>query len=425
MKGKNLSNGHHCSPETLALGLGYDSSLSEGSIKSPIFLTSTFKFKSAEEGKRYFQLAYGLDPRKEGEENGLIYSRLNNPNLQIFEERIAAWNNTELASVFSSGMSAISTTCLALLVPGESIIATLPVYGGTYFLFTHILPKYGIKVHFVEAGSDAPTLIRKKIDEVGAVNVRLLYAETPGNPSNVLTDISAVAEISKELNKKKSERKTIVAIDNTFLGPIFQQPSKHGADITIYSATKFIGGHSDLIAGVVTGKADIIKEINVSRTILGTMATPFTGWLLIRSLETLAIRMRQQQANAKEIALLLSEHPVVNWVKYPGLLKDGSSQKTIFDKQCTGTGSLISFEVKGGEKQAFKVINSLQLFGLAVSLGGTESLVEHPMTMTHADVPPEELISIGITDGVIRLSIGIEYIEDLKQDLLNALKVIK
>ena len=424
MRSKTLSDNYLCGPETLALGLGYDADLSEGAIKAPVFLTSTFKFKSAEEGKRFFELAYGLDERKNGEEDGLIYSRLNNPNLQIFEERIAAWDKSEQGSVFSSGMSAISTSLLSLLNAGEAIIATLPVYGGTYFLLKNILPKYGVKVHFVHGGNDAPALIEDKIKEIGEDNVRMFFIETPGNPSNILTDIEAISNIAKRLNNKERERKVLTVVDNTFLGPIFQRPSELGADLSIYSATKFIGGHSDLIAGVVTGNKELISEINVSRTILGTMSTPFNGWLLLRSLETLAVRMRQQQANAIELADVLNEHPKVNLVKYPTLLKKGDPQKDILDKQCSGYGSLISFEIKGGEKEAFTVLDTVEIFGLAVSLGGTESLIEHPMTMTHSDVPPEELVSIGVTEGTIRLSVGIENVEDLKHDLLNALENI-
>ena len=424
MKSRFNESGNEYKPETMALGLGYDSLLSEGAIKPPIFLTSTFKFKNAEEGKHFFELAYGLKEKTINDKQGLVYSRLNNPNLEIFEERIAAWDKAESASVFASGMAAISTSMMAFLNPGDHIICTLPIYGGSYFLFKNILPKYNINIHMVEGGSDSPRLIKEKILEIGEDNLRMLYLETPGNPSNTLVDIEAISNIAKNINNNRTSNKVLTVVDNTFLGPVFQRPVLQGADLVIYSATKFIGGHSDLIAGVITGTKGLIEELNIYRTILGTMAPPFTGWLLLRSLETLSIRMMKQAENAQSIAELLVEHPRVKKVNYPGLLKQGDLQKEIFDKQCTGAGALIAFEIDGGEKEAFRVLNNFKIYGLAVSLGGTESLVEHPMTMTHADVPSEQLEQIGVTAGVIRVSVGIEHITDLKEDMLNALSIL-
>ncbi len=424
MRSRFDKNGKEYSPETLALGLGYDAFLSEGSIKPPLFLTSTFKFKNAQEGKRFFEIAYGKAEPEDGEEQGLIYSRLNNPNMQICEERISAWDKTEKAATFSSGMSAISTTMLAFLKPGDHVIATMPVYGGTFFLFKNILPKYGMSFHMVPAGEDAPKLIREKIKEIGAENVKIIYSETPGNPSNVMTDIEELVKITAELNSDGREEPAITVIDNTFMGPVFQRPIEQGADLIVYSATKFISGHSDLVAGVVTGKAEFVDQVTLYRTILGTQGSPHNGWLITRSLETLGIRMRKQEENAIALAKMLSEHPKVKNVTHPSLLKEGSAQYQIWKKQCSGAGSLITFEVAGGEEAAFKVLDSVSLYGLAVSLGGTESLIEHPMTMTHADVPEEKLEAIGITPGVIRISVGIENIDDLKNDITQALAEI-
>ncbi len=406
--------------ETLALGLGYDPQLSEGSVKPPVFLTSTFQFKSAEEGKRFFELAYGLKEKMPGEAVGLIYSRINNPNIQIFEERIAAWDQMEKGAVFASGMAAISTTLLSLLNPGDHIISSAPVYGGTHYFFEHILPKYGIAVTQVKGGDETPVLMTEAAKEAGFDKVRMLYLETPANPSNVMIDIEAVVGVAKEIEKQTGNR-TYVAVDNTFLGPTFQRPASFGADINLYSATKFIGGHSDLIAGVATSSELIMKSIMEYRTILGTMANPFTGWLLLRSMETLSIRMRRQEKSAKKIAKILADHPRVKKVLYPGTLSS-KKQNEIFKKQCTGSGSLIAFEVEGGEKDAFKILDSFKICRLAVSLGGTESLVEHPMSMTHSDVPPEKLEEYGITPGVIRMSVGLEHISDLKRDVLQALE---
>ncbi len=409
-------------PETLALGLGYESHLSEGSIKPPIFLTSTFQFKSAEDGKRFFELAYGLDEQREGEEDpGLIYSRLNNPNLQIFEERIAAWDRTDKGAVFSSGMAAISTTALALLSPGDHVISSAPVYGGTHYFFEVVLPRFGITVTQVKGGTETPELMRAVAAKVGPEKVKMLYVETPANPSNVLIDIPAVAALATDLGGP--DGRPLVAVDNTFLGPVFQRPATLGADLVIYSATKFIGGHSDLVAGVVTGPAPLMKTIMMMRTVLGTMAGPFAGWLLLRSLETLSIRMRRQAKNARKLAQLLQEHPRVLSVAYPALLEEGDPQHEIYHRCCTGAGSLIAFEVEGGEEAAFKVLNRFEVARLAVSLGGTESLVEHPASMTHSDVPPEMQAEFGISSGLIRMSVGIEHLSDLQRDLVHALEI--
>ncbi len=420
MTQRKSKSGKEFNPETLALGLGYDPELSEGSVKPPVFLTSTFQFSSAEEGKRFFELAYGLREQGPDEAMGLIYSRLNNPNLQIFEERMAAWDHTDDGAVFASGMAAISTSMLALLRPKDVILSTAPVYGGTHFLFENILPNLGVEVKQVLADLDTAQAMRELAQQVGQERVRMLYVETPANPSNAMADIAGVSALARELSQGR-ERRVVTAVDNTFLGPVFQRPADQGADLIIYSATKFIGGHSDLIAGVVTGAADLMTEVKTYRTILGTMANPFTGWLLLRSLETVSVRMRRQEKTARKLAQLLVEHPKVQAVHYPGLLEPGDPRRTLYDQQCTGAGSLIAFEVAGGEEAAFKVLNSFEVCRLAVSLGGTETLVEHPMSMTHADVPPDLLGSFGVHPGLIRMSVGLEHLSDLRRDLLMAL----
>ncbi len=417
-------NGKEYNPETLALGYGYDAAFSEGAVKPPVFLTSTFQFKSAMDGKKFFELAYGLREKEENEDIGLIYSRINNPNLQIFEERIAAWDKTEEGAVFASGMAAIMTSIFCHAQPGDTIISSAPVYGGTHYLFEHILPKYKINVVQIAAGENLVSGILDKAKEIGEDKIKMLYLETPANPSNKMVDIEAISKASKEIAKKGGQDKVLVAVDNTFLGPVFQRPALFGADLVIYSATKFIGGHSDLIAGVVTGSKELIKPIKDFRTIFGTMANPFTGWMLLRSLETLSIRMRRQAKNAVKLAELLQEHPKVKRVMFPTLFEKGSRQREIFEKQCTGPGSLIAFEIDGGEEKAFKLLDSFKVFRLAVSLGGTESLVEHPMTMTHSDVDPAELETYGVTAGVIRMSVGIEHSSDLKRDVEQALDQI-
>ncbi len=423
MERRHKKSGKELNPETLALGYGYDPFLSEGSVKPPVFLTSTFQFKTAEEGQRYFELAYKLRPQRASEAPGLIYSRLNNPNLEIFERRVAAWDGTEEGAVFASGMAAITTLVWALLKPGDVILSTQPVYGGTHYFFEHILPAFQITNRFVPASGDVPAALREAAAEFGAGRVRLVFIETPANPSNVLVDLEAVAGVVREL-RVAGGAACHLAVDNTFLGPIFQRPAQFGADFIIYSATKFLGGHSDLIAGVVTGQSHNMEAVKLYRTILGTMANPFTGWLLLRSLETVSVRMRRQAKSAQKLAHLLVEHPKVKRVYYPGLLVPGTPEHAIYEKQCSGPGSLIAFEVEGGIAGAQRVLNHFEIARLAVSLGGTESLVEHPMTMTHSDVPPEELARIGVSPGLIRMSVGLEHLTDLKRDLASALDAL-
>jgi methionine-gamma-lyase len=422
MKRTHSAGNREFNPETLALGYGYDPALSEQAVKPPIFLTSTFQFSSAAEGKRFFELAYGLREQEAGEGRGLIYSRLNNPNLQMFEERMAAWDRTEMGATFATGMAAISTSVLALVKPGDVILTTSPVYGGTHYLFQHILPAWGVDVRFVSAGDEAPAALRAAADEVGPEKVRILFVETPANPNLAHTDIAAVADLGRELSEGRDDADVVTIVDNTVLGPVFQRPAVLGADLVLYSATKFLGGHSDLVAGVATGSAELLRPIRDLRTILGTVTTPFNGWLLLRSLETVSVRMRRQAKSARTLARLLAEHPRVTRVLHPSLLEPGSPQHELWSRQCTGHGSLLAFEVDGGEPAAFDVLDRFEVFRLAVSLGGTESLVEHPMSMTHSDVPPEDLEKLGVTSGMIRVSVGLEHLSDLKRDMLHALK---
>lgn len=421
MKRTHSDGNKEFNPETLALGFGYDPELSQQSVKPPIFLTSTFQFSSAAEGKHFFELAYGLVEEEEGENRGLIYSRLNNPNLQMFEERMAAWDKTEMGATFATGMAAISTSLLALVKPGDVVLSTSPVYGGTHYLFQHILPTFGVTARFVPAGEGEVEALRAAAAELGPEKVRVLFIETPANPNIVHSDIAAIAAVGRELSAAHDGPDVVTIVDNTVLGPVFQRPALLGADIVLYSATKFLGGHSDLVAGVATGPAALMRGIRDLRTILGTVTTPFNGWLLLRSLETVSVRMRRQAKSTKVLARLLADHPRVTRVLHPSLLEPDSSQGELFARQCTGHGSLLSFEIEGGEVAAFEVLDRFEVFRLAVSLGGTESLVEHPMSMTHADVPPADLEALGVTSGMIRVSVGLEHLSDLKRDLRHAL----
>lgn len=411
-------NPRNFQPESLMMSYGYKPELSEGAIKCPIFQTSTFVFKSAQEGKEFFELAYGKREKNPDEQPGLIYSRLNNPDLQILEERLCLWDGAEKCAVFESGMSAISTVLLEFLRPGDSLLYSMPVYGGTDHFINKVLPQYGIKgIGFTP--NDSKEEILNKAKNKG---VKLVYVETPANPTNALFDLSLCREIADELGT--SDSPVYVAVDNTYMGPLWQHPLKLGADLVLYSATKYIGGHSDLIAGAVLGNAALMQRVLTLRTFLGNMAGPWTGWLLMRSLETLKVRMTQQAENASKVADFLAAHPKVEKVFYLGHLEPVSDQYRIFKNQLTSAGAMVSFDIKGGEKEAFKFLDALKLFHLAVSLGSTESLAEHPATMTHSDVSEEDRKNLGISEKLIRLSIGVENYQDLIWDIEQALNQV-
>lgn len=413
---------HKFHPESKMMSHGFNPSLSEGSIKSPVFQTSTFVFETAEDGKAFFELAYGKREPNESEESGLIYSRINNPNLQILEERLCLWDKAEQAAVFESGMAAISTVLLAFLKPGDLLLYSRPVYGGTDHFIHEVLPQFNIEVMAFYAGESKEEII-ERIEKTGKANrLKLIYCETPANPTNALFDLEVCKEVKDFYSTKDKE--VYIAVDNTYMGPLWQHPLQHGADLVLYSATKYIGGHSDLLAGAVLGSNELMTKVKTLRTFLGNMAAPYTAWLLMRSLETLKIRMEAQQANAEKLAAFLKNHPKVEKVYYLGLLTPESSDYHIYKKQYTGKGAMIAFEVNGGEKEAFKVLNQLELIKLAVSLGSTESLVQHPKTMTHAGVPVEDLERLGVTDNLIRLSVGVENYQDLIWDLQQALDTL-
>ncbi|PRY89604.1 cystathionine gamma-synthase family protein [Mongoliibacter ruber] len=413
-------NNRYFQPESLMMSHGYKPALSEGAIKCPIFQTSTFVFNSAEEGKAFFEVAYGQREKEPNEELGLIYSRLNNPDLQILEERLCLWDEADECAVFESGMSAISTVMLEFLRPGDAILYSKPVYGGTDHFINKVLPEYGITGHgFTNTQSEEEVfqdLKGKGLEH----KVKMVYVETPANPTNALFDLEECKKIADRLST--SDKEVVVCVDNTYMGPLWQHPLKHGADLVVYSATKYIGGHSDLIAGAVLGKSKHMKRVRTLRTFLGNMAGPWTGWLLMRSLETLKVRMSKQAENTVEVAQYLSQHPKVEQVYYLGHLEEGSRQYAIYKKQHSSAGAMLSFDIKGGEAEAFKFLNNLKLIKLAVSLGSTESLAEHPATMTHSDVSKEDKDSIGITEKLVRLSIGVEHPSDIIWDIEQALE---
>ena len=408
-------------PESLMMSYGYKPSLSEGAIKCPIFQTSTFVFNSAMEGKRFFELAYGLREKDKGEELGLIYSRLNNPDLEILENRLCLWDGAEDCAVFESGMSAISTALMEFMVPGDLLLYSRPVYGGTDHFINHFLKKLNIQAIGFHA-TDSKEQIIERIEKSGrADRLTMIHIETPANPTNALIDIEMCAEVKRHFTTEV--KPVILSVDNTYMGPIWQHPLKHGADLVLYSATKYIGGHSDVIAGACLGSKELMGRVKGLRTFLGNMAGPWTGWLLMRSLETLKVRMDEQARNAAFVADFLKSHPKVEKVYYLGFIEN-EKDKELLSRQYSSYGAMISFDVKGGEKEAFKFLDSLKLIKLAVSLGGTESLAEHPQTMTHADVPMEDKKVMFISEKLIRLSVGVENYEDLITDIRQALEQI-
>jgi len=409
----------HAKPQTKIFSFGYDPQRSEGAAVPPVFRTSTFIFKNAAEGKRAFEIAYGLDSAKAGESPALIYTRVNNPNSEILEDKITAWDGAEAAALFSSGMGAISSTCLAFLRPGDALAFSDPVYGGTEFFFRRVLPQFGIRTVPFPAGAT-----REEMDRIVEADpaIKVLYIESPANPTMMLSDIRGAREVADRHGR--DGRRILVMVDNTFLGPIFSRPLDLGADIILYSATKFLGGHSDVVAGVAMGSAELVGQIKVMRTILGSNSDPDSAWLIHRSLGTLELRMEHQQESAQRIAAFLAAHPKVQCVAYPGSPVMGERQLELWRTQCTGTGSLISFCVKGGEAEAFRVLDAVRHPKLAVSLGGIESLIEHPSSMTHSDMTPEEKAHAGITENMIRMSVGLEDVQDLIDDLDQALATI-
>jgi methionine-gamma-lyase len=410
-------------PETLMMSYGYKPELSEGALKCPIFQTSTFVFKTAEEGKAFFELAYGHREKGPREEMGLIYSRLNNPDLEILENRLTLWDRAEDCAVFESGMSAISTSMLEYLSPGDLLLYSSPIYGGTHHFINHFLPRFRIDILSFRAGMHKDEIIRLVKNSGKGNQLAMIFIETPANPTNALVDISGCREIADLFSDGKKE--VVVAVDNTYMGPLWQHPLKHGADLVIYSATKYIGGHSDVIAGACLGSKKQITRIKTLRTFLGNMAGPWTGWLLMRSLETLKPRMELQACNASKVAEYLLTHPKIKKVNFLGFIPESNIENyKIFKKQCSSSGAMISFEIRGKEKEAFTFLNNLKLIHLAVSLGGTESLAEHPASMTHSDVSEEDKQAMAVTENLVRISVGIENIDDLIWDLGQALEKV-
>lgn len=420
---KDRIGNHKLKPETLMLGYGYDPTLSEGAVKPPVFLTSTFVFNSAEHGKEFFDYVAGRREPPKGEAAGLVYSRFNHPNSEIVEDRLAIFEEAEAGLLFSSGMSAIATTILAFARPGDVILHSQPLYGGTETLIAKTLANMGIGAVGFGDGVDEAGIRAAAKEATAKGRVSVIKIETPSNPMNTLVDIGLIRTVADEIGASQGHRPVIVC-DNTLLGPVFQKPLKNGADISVYSLTKYVGGHSDLIAGAALGSKEMMKTVRLLRSSIGTQLDPHSCWMLGRSLETLALRMNAANRNGEIVAQFLHEHPSVAKVHHLAYLPEGSHARQVYEEQCDAPGSTFSFDVKGGEAEAFRVLNALQVFKLAVSLGGTESLISHPASTTHSGVPKETRDRLGVSDATIRVSIGIEHPDDLVADLAQALSTL-
>ena len=410
---------HPLSPESMMMGYGFDPALSEGSLKPPIFLTSTFVFETAAHGKRFFE---GITGKRPGGAEGLVYSRFNGPNQEILEARLKLWEEAEEALTFSSGMSAIATLLLTYARPGDVIVHSGPLYAATETLIAKILGQFGITWLDFPAGATQ--------DEIAAVieaakakgRLSLIYLESPANPTNALVDVEAV-RAARDASFTGGDVPPI-AIDNTFLGPLWAKPLAQGADVTVYSLTKYAGGHSDLVAGGLVGSKKFLDPIRMMRNTIGTICDPNTAWMLLRSLETLELRMSRAGENAAKVCAFLKDHPKVESVGYLGFLEEGTRQADIYNRHCTGAGSTFSLYLKGGEREAFAFLDNLTIAHLAVSLGGTETLASAPAAMTHLSVPDERKQALGITDNLVRISIGVENADDLIADFEHALQAV-
>jgi methionine-gamma-lyase len=404
---------HAFHPESLMMSHGYNPAWSEGAVKPPVFLTSTFVFDSAEKGKEFFDIQCGR--KAPTSSTGLIYSRMNNPDLEILEGRLAIWDGAEACASFESGMAAISTVMLANLKPGDLVLYSNPLYGATHFFIKHYLKNLGIQSIGYWPDQTEKEIISMLENYKGAVYPKMVFVETPANPTNTLYDIRMAKRIADKYG-------ALVAVDNTYMGPLWSQPLKHGADYSLYSATKYIGGHSDLVAGSVCSSKAMMAPVRKLRSHLGSMANPWTAWMMMRSLETLKIRMEAQAKNAEHVAGFLLGHAKVEKVYFLGY--STGQQFEIWKNQYTSGGAMISFDIKGGEAECFRFLNSLKLAKLAVSLGSTESLAEHPYSMTHSAIPQEEQVKMGITDKMIRFSVGLENHDDIIWDIEQALEKV-
>ncbi len=415
-------DGQALHPQTQMTAFGYDPALSEGAVKPPVFLTSTFVFESAEQGAEFFDVVAGRKPAPpDTGVGGLVYSRFNHPNLEIVEDRLALYDHAECALATSSGMAAISSVALSYLRPGHALVHYTPLYGGTETLFAKVFTQWGIRPVPFTDGTDADILMATLDKAKQQGPVKIVYLETPANPTNAMIDLALVRSVVDRWSGASRQRPIIVC-DNTMLGPVFQQPLDDGVDICVYSLTKYVGGHSDLVAGGITGSREMLKPVRQTRSAYGFQLDAHSCWMLSRSMETLALRMERAAESGRKVAHWLAANPHIPCrVLHPEHM-ESERDRAIYARQCSGPGSTFSFVVADDRALAFRIINNLQIFKLAVSLGGTESLICHPASTTHSGVPAEARHATGVTEGLIRLSVGLEHPDDLIRDLDQAFR---
>jgi methionine-gamma-lyase len=401
-------------PETDVLTRGFDPKLSVGSARPAVFRSSTYVFSSPEDAEKAFDVLGGRRRLAPGENVDLVYSRFNHPNAEILEAQILPLEPGALAAaVFNSGMAAITTVLLTIVRPGDAVLFTVPIYGATQTFILDFLATFGVSGLAVPAGDGEA--IDRAIRQTP--NLRAVLLETPANPTTIMTDIARVAATSA-----KRDQPPLVLVDNTFLGPAFQHPLAFGADVTLYSATKYLGGYSDIIGGVALGcDPDLMTRIKSKRSLFGNILQPDEAWILNTRLATVHLRMSKQSENAQRIAEHLVKHPKIAKVYYPTLFDD-PEQRRIYETQCEEPGGLISIDLAGGKSAAFDFLRKLQIARNAVSLGGVETLVCHPRTTTHSSWSAADLDASGVTEGLVRISVGIENWRDLLADFERALR---
>ncbi len=403
-------------PHTAVLTRGFDPRLSVGSARPAVFRSSTYVFPNPENAERAFEIALGKTHPVDGESVDLIYARLSHPNAEILEDQIIPLETGAVASaVFNSGMAAISTLFLTFCPSGSNFVYTTPLYGGTHHLIHQILEPLGI--HGIPVPAGETLQIAETISKTA--NLRLVFIESPANPTLRMTDIASASAAAH-----KHPGNPLVAVDNTFMGPVFQHPLSHEADLVVYSATKFLAGFSDMLAGVILGQdIDLLAQLRGTRAILGNILQPDECWMLNGRLPTVALRMNRQSKTAQRIAESLADHPKIKKMYYPTLFDD-PEQIRIRDAQCRFPGSLFSFELNGGKRAAFDFLRRLEITRDAVSLGGVESLACHPASTTHSEMSEEDQRKSGVTDSLIRISVGIEDVRDLLYEYRKALDSI-
>jgi methionine-gamma-lyase len=412
---------HQLKPETMMMSYGYNPQFSEGSVKPPVFLTSTFAYQTPEEGEEFFHIMAGRKPAPQGSVGGLIYSRFNHPNVEIIEDRLSLYEGSESSVVCSSGMGAISAILLAYLRPGDVIVQSAPLYGGTETLIRKFLPQFNIHTGEFVNGLDKEQMLSTLRDASKKGSVAMVFVESPANPTNALVDFKALVSVL-DIIEEETGRRPISVCDNTLMGPVFQQVVPHGIDMAMYSLTKYVGGHSDLVAGAVCGSRETLGPVRSTRGALGLNLDPHTSWMISRSLETLSIRMERAASTGVTVAQWIADNEYAKaTLLHPEFIKDETYQDT-YERQCSGPSSTFSFVLDISKAQAFQLINNLTIFKSAVSLGGSESLVCHPASTTHSGVAENLRKQFGVSDGLIRLSIGLEHPDDLIADLEQAFK---